>query len=122
MFVFLVLAAAIGYALVPFRFADDVDCGAPLLGAKAKTAMATTSGFVRPVEDCLATGKSRLTVSAVTAFVAVLAGTAMVGLKPVSASCLNGNHDDCSEWWPNAAGGMGASLGCQCSCHDMGAW
>jgi len=118
-FVLVVIAAAIGYALLPFSFADAIDCGPPLLGAKAQTTEAPPEGFIKPVEDCLASGKSRLAVSAVTAFVAVLAGTAMVALKPLSAECLRGSHDGCTEWWPGA-GGMG-SMGCQCDCH-AGTW
>ncbi|MGH9189421.1 MAG: hypothetical protein ACRD0Q_05250 [Acidimicrobiales bacterium] len=120
-FVFVVLAAAIGYALLPFRFADAVNCGPPLLGAKAKTKTVSSRGFIKPEEDCLAAGKSRLTVSAVVAFIAVLAGTAMVGLQPLSQECLSGGHDDCTEWWPNIAGGLGERLGCQCDCHSA-AW
>ena len=119
-FVLLVIAGAIGYSLLPFRFADDVDCGAPLFGAKALSAESSPRGFIRPVEDCLASGRSRLAVSAVAAFVAALAGTAMVGLRPLSAECLSGSHDACGEWWPGLMGGGGNAFGCQCDCHT--AW
>jgi len=117
LFVIIVLAAAVGYAMLPFRFADEIDCGPPLFGAKAKTLTASPKGFIKPVEDCLNTGKSRLTVSAVTAFVAALAGTAAIAFKPQSAECMSGSHDSCREWWPGVMGGMGSSLGCQCDCH-----
>jgi hypothetical protein len=117
-FVLLVVAAAVGYALLPFRFAGAVNCGPPLLGAEAKTKVVSSKGFIKPEEDCLSKGKSRLVVSAVTALVAALAGTAMLAFQPLSAECLGGNHDDCSEWWMNMAGGFGESLGCQCECHS----
>ena len=117
-----VMLLAIGYALIPFQFADVIDCGAPLLGAEAKTESAPSAGFIRPVEDCLAAGKSRLTVSGVVAFVAVLAAAAAVGLRPLSAECNSGSHDDCSQWWPNVLGSVGERFGCQCDCHAGEAW
>ena len=112
-----ILFLALGWALVPFNFANVVDCEAPLFGAGPKNTAPGTS-FIKPVEDCLAKGKSRLSVSAVAAFLAVLAGAAMAGFKPISASCVNGNHDDCREWWVAALGPGGAKFGCQCECHD----
>ena len=121
-FVFLFLAVAIGYSLLPFRFADAVNCGPPLLGAEAKTKVVSSRGLIKPEEDCLNIGKSRLTVAAVTALLAVLAGTAMVALQPLSQECLSGGHDDCREWWPNLAGGLGERLGCQCDCHTATGW
>lgn len=121
-FVLLFVAAAIGYGLLPFRFADAVNCGAPLLGAEAKTQVVSSRGFIKPEEDCLSAGKSRLTVAAVGALLAVLAGTAMVGLQPLSQECVSGSHDDCSEWWPGFIGGLGDRLGCQCDCHSAGGW
>ncbi len=112
-----VVLLAIGYALIPFQFADAIDCAPPLLGADARTETAPSTGFIRPDEDCLASGKSRLTVSGVVAFLAVLAAAAAVGLKPLSAECNSGNHDDCAHWWPGMLGPVGERLACQCECH-----
>jgi hypothetical protein len=112
-----VMLVAIGYSLIPFRFADTISCGPPLLGAEARTKTAPSTGFIRPAEDCRASGKSRLTVSGVVAFVAVLAAAAAVGLKPLSAECNSGNHDDCAHWWPGMLGPVGERLACQCECH-----
>ncbi len=115
--VLFVLALALVWSMIPFKFADVVDCEAPLFGAQPKSGAPPTS-FINPEVDCLAKGKSRLSVSAVAAFVAVLAGTAMLNFKPVSASCVNGDHDSCREWWLAAAlGDAGAGLSCQCQCH-----
>jgi hypothetical protein len=111
-----VMLVAIGYSLIPFRFADTISCGPPLLGAEARTKTAPSTGFIRPAEDCRASGKSRLTVSGVVAFVAVLAAAAAVGLKPLSAECNSGN-DDCAHWWPGMLGPVGERLACQCECH-----
>ena len=116
-FVLVVIAGAIGYGLLPFRFADAISCEAPLLGAEAITKTADIRGFIKPEEDCASAGKSRLVRSAFAALLAALAGTAMVGLKPVSMECLSGSHDSCREYWTNATGGLGERLGCQCSCH-----
>ncbi len=112
-----VMLLAIGYALIPFQFADAIDCGPPLLGAEAKTKTAPSAGFIRPDEDCLASGKSRLTVSGVVAFLAVLTAAAAVGLRPLSKECDSGNHDDCTQWWPGMLGSAGERLACQCQCH-----
>ena len=117
-----VMLLAIGYALIPFQFAEVIDCGAPLLGAEAKTTEAPSGGFIRPTEDCLSAGKSRLTVSGVVVFVAALAAAAAVGLKPLSSECNSGNHDDCKYWWPNVMGSAGQGFGCQCDCHAGTAW
>ena len=115
--VLFVLLLAVGWTLVPFKFANIVDCGAPLMGAHPKNSAPPTS-FIRPKEDCLAKGKSRLSVSAVAAFLAVLAGTTMIALKPISSSCAAGNHDDCREWWLAVVlGDAGTGLSCQCECH-----
>jgi len=119
-FVGLILVLAVGWGLVPFKFAGIVKCGAPLLGAHAQSEAPGTS-FINPKVDCLSKGKSRLSVSAVAAFLAVLGGTAALYLKPISSSCAAGNHDDCREWWLAALGGAGAGLSCQCECHD-GVW
>jgi hypothetical protein len=117
--VLFVLILAVGWALVPFNFANVVDCSAPLFGAEPKNEAPPTS-FINPKKDCLAKGKSRLSVSAVAAFGAVLAGTAMLAFKPISASCTAGSHEDCREWWLAAAlGDAGRGLGCQCQCHDV---
>ncbi len=119
--VLVVLALAIGWALIPFNFANVVDCQAPLFGAQPKSGAPATS-FINPKKDCLAKGKSRLLVSAVAAFLAVSVGTAMVSFKPISTSCASGDHDACREWWLAAAlGDAGAGLGCQCECHE-GVW
>jgi hypothetical protein len=119
--VLVVMALAIVWALIPFKFANIVDCEAPLFGASPKSGAPPTS-FINPEKDCLAKGKSRLSVSAVAAFVAALAGAAMLSLKPISSSCAKGDHDDCREWWLAAAlGEAGAGLGCQCECH-AGVW
>ena len=119
--VLFVLLLAVAWSLIPFKFANTVDCGAPLLGAHPKSEAPGTS-FINPEVDCKAEGKSRLSVSAVTAFVAVLAGTAILNFKPVSSSCAGGDHDDCREWWRAAAlGDAGTGLGCQCECH-AGVW
>ena len=115
--VLLIMALAIVWSLLPFQFANVVDCGAPLLGAKAKSEAPPTS-FINAELDCKSKGKSRLSFTAVTAFVAVLAGAAIVSLKPISSSCGAGDHDKCREWWLTAAlGDAGAGLGCQCECH-----
>jgi hypothetical protein len=117
--VLIIMALAVVWALIPFKFANIVDCGAPLLGAKPKNEAPPTS-FINAEKDCLAKGKSRLSVSAVTIFVAALAGTAMLSFKPISSSCAKGDHDDCREWWLAAAlGDAGAGLGCQCECHAV---
>lgn len=119
-FVGVVLLLAVGWGLVPFQFAGVVNCGAPLLGAHPKNAAPAIS-FINPKVDCLSSGKSRLTVSAVAAFLAVAGGTAVLYFKPVSSSCAAGNHDECREWWLAALGGAGAGLSCQCECHT-GVW
>ena len=112
-----VIAVSIVWGLIPFNFANVVDCGAPLLGAHNKNEAPVTS-FINAKEDCLSKGKSRLSVSAVAAFVSVLAGTAILSFKPISSSCAKGDHDDCREWWLAAAlGDAGVGLGCQCECH-----
>jgi hypothetical protein len=115
-FVILVILLAVGYALIPFEFAQGVECEAPLFGAGAKTEEPV--GFIQPEQDCLAKGRSRLIVSAMIALAAAVAGTAAVALKPVSQQCLWGSHDDCPAWWPNLLSESGESgFGCQCSCH-----
>ncbi|MDQ3898655.1 MAG: hypothetical protein M3326_15665 [Actinomycetota bacterium] len=118
--VLLVIALGLIWSLIPFKFADVVNCSAPLLGAKNHNEAPPTS-FINAKKDCKAKGKSRLSVTAVTAFVAVLAGTAMVALKPISASCASGDHDKCREWWLASVLGEGSGLSCQCECH-AGVW
>lgn len=117
-FVLLIIALSIVWSLLPFNFANVVDCEAPLFGAKNKNEAPPTS-FINAKKDCKAKGKSRLSTSAVAAFVAVLAGATIISLKPISSSCANGDHDKCREWWLAAAlGEAGAGLSCQCECHD----
>lgn len=112
-----IIAVSIVWALIPFNFANVVDCSPPLLGAHNKNEAPATS-FIHAKSDCLAKGKSRLLVSAVASFLAVLVGTAVVNLKPISSSCAAGNHDDCREWWLAVAlGDAGSGLSCQCECH-----
>lgn len=116
--VLFIIALSIVWSLLPFNFANVVDCEAPLFGAKNKNEAPPTS-FINAEKDCKAKGKSRLSTSAVAAFVAVLAGTAIVSFKPISSSCSSGDHDSCREWWLTAAlGDAGAGLSCQCECHE----
>jgi len=115
--VLFIVALALIWSLIPFKFANIVKCGPPLFGAHARSEAPPTS-FINAKVDCQAKGKSRLSVSAVAAFLAVLAGTAILNLKPISASCAGGDHDNCREWWLAAAlGEVGTGLGCQCECH-----
>ncbi|HEX3623346.1 MAG TPA: hypothetical protein VHT97_13615 [Acidimicrobiales bacterium] len=115
--VLFVIVVSVLWSLIPFKFASVVDCGAPLLGAHPKNSAPGTS-FINPEVDCRSKGKSRLSVSAVAAFLAVLAGTAIISLKPISSSCAAGDHDDCREWWLAVAlGDAGTGLSCQCECH-----
>jgi len=117
--VLVILALSLLWSVIPFDFANVVDCEAPLFGADPKNEAPGTS-FINPEEDCLSKGKSRLLVSAVASFLAVLGGTVMLNMKPISASCAGGDHDDCREWWLAAAlGDAGRGLGCQCECHDV---
>jgi hypothetical protein len=112
-----VVLLSLGWTLLPFRFADAVDCGPPLLGAKPGKYEDRGIGFIKPERDCHNTAKSRLTVAAVASFVAVVVGVVALASKPVSAACLNGNHEDCTEWWPAELGPSGESFACQCDCH-----
>ena len=118
--VLFVIALGLIWSLLPFQFADVVNCEAPLFGASNKNEAPPTS-FINAEKDCKAKGKSRLSVTAVTAFVAVLAGTAMVSMKPVSSSCASGNHENCREYWLAGVLGEGSGLSCQCECH-AGVW
>ncbi len=118
--VLFVIALGLIWSLLPFRFADVVDCEAPLFGANNKNEAPATS-FINAEKDCKAKGKSRLSVTAVTAFVAVLAGAAMVSMKPISSSCASGNHESCREYWLAGVLGEGSGLSCQCECH-AGVW
>ena len=111
-----ILLLSIGWALVPFNFANVVDCEAPLFGASPKNDAPGTS-FIKPEEDCLAKGKSRLLVSATASLLAVAAGAAMLTFKPISSSCSKGDHEDCREGWLAVLGDSAAGLGCQCECH-----
>ena len=114
--VLVIIALAVIWSLIPFNFANVVDCQAPLFGAEPKNEAPGTS-FIDEEKDCLAKGKSRLLVSAVAAFIAAAAGAAMLSMKPISKSCSDGEHDDCREWWTAALGDAGRGLGCQCECH-----
>ncbi|MGI8985001.1 MAG: hypothetical protein ACR2HM_10815 [Acidimicrobiales bacterium] len=116
--VLVIMFLALAWAMVPFSFANVVDCQAPLFGAQPKNEAPATS-FIRADEDCLSKGKSRLLVSAVAALLAALVGTTMVALKPVSSSCAAGDHESCREWWLAPLGEAAAGLGCQCECHDV---
>jgi hypothetical protein len=116
--VLVIMLLALGWAMVPFNFANVVDCEAPLFGAQPKNEAPPTS-FIHAHDDCLAKGKSRLLVSAVAALIAALIGSAMVGLKPISSSCAAGDHEACREWWMAPLGPAAAGLGCQCECHDV---
>lgn len=116
--VLVIMALALVWAVIPFNFANVVDCEAPLFGAQPKNEAPPTS-FIRADEDCLAKGKSRLLVSAVAAFMAALGGAVMVASKPISSSCSSGDHESCREWWLAPLGAAAAGLGCQCDCHDV---
>ena len=119
-FVFALLFVAVGYSLLPFTFADTIHCSPPLLGAEPKEKTAPVTGFIRPAEDCLSSGKSRAVLSAVIALIAVAAGTAMVALKPISQRCFSGDHSNCHSYWPGVIGGIGNEFSCQCTCHNRG--
>lgn len=110
-----VLLGALTYSLLPFDAAGGVDCKSALLGAKPKNERGP--GLTNPKENCRDEGKSRLTVAAVTALIATVAGAAALALKPVSKQCHNGDHADCHDTWQSMLGGFGASLACQCECH-----
>ena len=118
--VLFVIALGLVWSLIPFQFADVVDCEAPLFGAGNKNEAPATS-FINAEEDCKSKGKSRLSVTAVTAFVAVLAGAAVLSMKPISSSCANGDHDKCREYWLAGVLGEDSGLSCQCECH-AGVW
>ena len=116
----IVMALGLIWSLLPFNFADVVHCEAPLFGAKNKNEAPPTS-FIDAKEDCAAKGKSRLSVTAVTMFVSVLAAAAIVSMKPISSACANGDHDKCREYWLAGVVGEGSGLSCQCECH-AGVW
>jgi hypothetical protein len=115
-FVLVVILLSVGWALLPFEFTSGVDCGAPLLGAKAKDP--TAVGLIQPEKDCLSKGKSRLLVSAMLSLAAAGVGTAAILLRPISTACLNGSHDDCRYGWGNMLTANFGGLGCQCDCHQ----
>lgn len=112
-----ILLLSVGWVLLPFRFANTLDCGPPLLGAKPGEYVETGQGFIKPERDCHNKAKSRLTVAAVASLLAVVVGVVSLAAKPLSAECLNGNHDDCSQWWPAELGPAGEGFSCQCTCH-----
>jgi len=119
-FVILLLLGTVGYTLIPFRFADTIDCEAPLFGGDPTDLTAPIEGLIRPDEDCPAKGRSRLTVAAFATLIFSAAGVALVGLKPTSSSCLAGRHGDCREWWAAFMGGSAEAYSCQCDCHFAG--
>lgn len=112
-----VLVLAVGWTLLPFRFADTVDCGPALLGGNPGTFDDKGRTLVNPVRDCHNTAKSRLTVAAVASLIAVLAGAAALAFQPISHHCAGGDHQSCADWWPAALGPLGRNLACQCECH-----
>jgi hypothetical protein len=118
--VIVLLLGAIGYTLIPFQFANTIDCEAPLFGGEPKDLKAPIEGLIRPAVDCPAKGRSRLTVAAFAALIFSAAGVALVGLKPTSASCLAGHHSECREWWAGLMGGGADAFSCQCDCHYEG--
>jgi hypothetical protein len=118
--VIVLLLGAIGYTLLPYSFADTIDCEAPLFGGEPKDLVAPIEGLIRPAVDCPAKGRSRLTVAAFAALIFSAAGVAMVGLKPTSGACLAGRHGDCREWWAGFMGGSAEAFSCQCDCHYEG--
>ncbi len=118
--VIVLLLGAVGYTLLPYRFADTIDCEAPLFGGEPKDLVAPVEGLIRPAVDCPAKGRSRLTVAAFAALIFAGAGVALVGLKPTSGACLAGRHADCREWWAAFMGGSADAFSCQCDCHYEG--
>ncbi len=119
-FVIVLLLATVGYTMIPYRFADTIDCEAPLFGGEPKDLRAPIEGLIRPAIDCPAKGRSRLTVAAFAALIFSAAGVALVGLRPTSAACLAGRHADCREWWAAFMGGSADAFSCQCDCHWEG--
>jgi len=113
-----ILVLSVGWVLLPFRFADAVSCGPPLLGAKPGKYVETGRGFIKPERDCHNKAKSRLTVSAVASLLAVVVGAVAMTAKPESAECINGNHEDCTQWWPAEMGPTAEEFSCQCRCHS----
>ncbi|MEA2716105.1 MAG: hypothetical protein QOI99_422 [Actinomycetota bacterium] len=118
--VIVLLLGAVGYTLLPYRFADTIDCEAPLFGGHPKEMRGPVEGLIRPLVDCPAKGRSRLTVAAFAAVIFSAAGVALVGLKPTSSACLAGRHGDCREWWAAFMGGQADAFSCQCDCHYEG--
>lgn len=112
--VLVIIALAAGWSLLPFQFAEGVDCGPPLLGAKPKSEASV--GLILPKEDCRSKAKSRLLTSAMISLAAAGAGTALIALQPLSPQCFKGNHDACPDWWANLVSSSG--FGCECDCHS----
>ena len=115
--VLIVLVIAIGWTLLPFKFAGTLSCGPPILGGNPGEFSDEGKSLIVPERDCHNAARSRLTVAAVGALMAVIAGAVALAFQPVSRHCLAGDHDDCVDWWPAALGPLGHSLGCQCDCH-----
>ena len=112
-----ILLLAIGYTLIPFRFADAVNCSPPLLGGKPGEYEDRGQGFIKPERDCRNAARSRLAVAAVTSLLAMGVGVAALASKNISANCNSGNHEDCTEWWPAEMSEAAAGYACQCTCH-----
>ena len=94
--VLVIMVLALGWAMVPFNFANVVDCEAPLFGAEPKNEAPPTS-FINAEEDCLSKGKSRLLVSATASlFAAEIA-------QPDSRRYLVALGEQGAGWslWPN---------------------
>jgi hypothetical protein len=112
-----VVLLSVAWTLLPFRFADAVNCGPALLGAKPGHYDDHGRGLINPKRDCHDKGKSRLTVAAIASLVAVIVGASTLAVHPVSAQCLRGGHEECPHWWPAALGPGGEGFACQCGCH-----
>ena len=108
-----IVALAIVFALMPFTFADSVECGPALLGSKPRTVESV--GLTEPTRDCARTGTSRLAVSGVMAIIAVATGAGISQIQPPGKDCREGRHGDCHGGWPALIGVR--RLACQCSCH-----
>ncbi len=111
-----VLALAIVFALLPFTFADTVNCGPALLGSEPRQAELPEAGLVQPERDCERTGRSRLATSGFVAILAVVTGAGVTLVEPPGKDCRDGRHADCHGGWPAQAGLN--RFACQCSCHS----
>lgn len=112
----LVALLAVGYALLPFRFAGAVRCGAPLFGAEPETHEQV--GFIDPGRACDDAGSSRLLTAATFALVAVAAAAGLALVPEPGWDCRDGHHGDCHASWPVLLGPLGRSIACRCPCHQ----